>query len=909
MAQAHENSIIRILSPAGIPVGTGFLISESRALTCAHVVAAVFGRKAMAEAPVDGFSLDFPLLAPGQGLTAHVEAWNSGLDVAVLEITGELSAGAQPARLIHSQDLWKHDFRAFGFPNGFPNGVWADGRILGREATGWYQVEDTKQTGYFIQPGFSGGAVWDESLGGVIGLVVAADMNPAARSAFIIPIKRIDEAFPALQMPIQQLRAANDDAPAPGEPPYMGLRYFDTADAGLFYGRESLTRALTTRLVEERFLAIVGASGSGKSSLARAGLIPAWMNENERGAAHVVTPGARPLESLAASLTRDSESVTATSTLMDDLARDPRSLHLYARKLLERSGGGGLLLVVDQFEETFTLCKDPGERRAFIENLLAAAEAGGALRIILTLRADFYHHCAEYDGLRLALEKHQAYIGAMTPDELREAITAPARAAGWDFQPGLVDLLAADVGQEPGALPLLSHALLETWMRRRGRLLTLEGYAAAGGVRKAIAQTAESVYGRLSPAEKTIARGIFLRLTELGEGTQDTRRRVRLDELAAGTDSALETVLKTLADARLVITAQDSAEVAHEALIREWPTLRCWLDEDRESLRLHRRLSENAREWDKNERDPAELYRGARLAQVQEWAKRNAAQLNPLEADFLQASRDLLRHERIRWAGIAGAGTVLILLVVLAVTGQLNRYIYQPLDMADYWVPIPAGSFQMGSENGADDEKPVHTVTLDAFEMGRYEVTNRQYSQCVRADVCSGGQVGDDSLPVVYVNWENARVFCEWIGGRLPTEAEWEYAARGGLGSKTYPWGNEEPTCAKSAKNGANFWSGCSNATTMLPDALPVGSFTPNDYGLYDMAGNAWEWTTDWFSETYYSHSSSANPLGPVNGQNRVVRGGAWNGDGYNVRVASRSSLNPTFITEFLGFRCARSSP
>ncbi len=191
MTQAHENSIIRILSSAGIPVGTGFLISPNRALTCAHVVAAVFGRNAMAEAPAGEFSLDFPLLAPGQGFVARVEAWDSGLDVAVLDITGELPDGAQPARLVQSQDLWKHDFRAFGFPNGFPNGIWASGRILGREATGWYQVEDTKQTGYFIQPGFSGGAVWDESLGGVIGMVMAADNREAIRAAFILPLEKI----------------------------------------------------------------------------------------------------------------------------------------------------------------------------------------------------------------------------------------------------------------------------------------------------------------------------------------------------------------------------------------------------------------------------------------------------------------------------------------------------------------------------------------------------------------------------------------------------------------------------------------------------------------------------------------------------------------------------------------------
>src|SRR5688572_22250943 len=179
-----------------------------------------------------------------------------------------------------------------------------------------------------------------------------------------------------------------------GEPPYMGLRYFDASDADLFYGREALTDELLGRVQKESFLAIVGASGSGKSSVARAGLIPAWKAATI-GTVHVITPTARPLESLAASLTRESESVTATSTLMDDLKNDARSLRLFVRKMLSGSGETEMLLVVDQFEETFTLCKDPAERKAFIENLLSLADEDaerGAVRVVLTLRADFYHH-------------------------------------------------------------------------------------------------------------------------------------------------------------------------------------------------------------------------------------------------------------------------------------------------------------------------------------------------------------------------------------------------------------------------------------------------------------------------------------------------------------------------------------
>ena len=365
---------------------------------------------------------------------------------------------------------------------------------------------------------------------------------------------------------------------------------------------------------------------------------------------------------------------------MDDLARDPRSLHLYVRRLLSHDTEEGdnkndqnLILVVDQFEELFTLCRDQTERQYFIDNLLNAAGVSPvwsqnrpennqaelmpspnplpsvqcATIVIITLRADFYAHCAQYDQLRQALAQHQEYIGPMNADELRRAIEGPAQQGRWTFEPGLVDLLLQDVGDEPGALPLLSHALLETWQRRRGRVLTFGGYSESGRVQGAIAQTAEWVLQRLELEQQSLARNIFLRLTELGEGTLDTRRRVRPSELIPRPDDKLvvETVLKTLADARLIITSEDAVEVAHEALIREWPTLQSWLDENREALQLHRHLTEAAKAWEKLNRDPGELYRGARLVQASEWAETYVDDLNVVEREFLEASQDLARRQ------------------------------------------------------------------------------------------------------------------------------------------------------------------------------------------------------------------------------------------------------------------------
>jgi hypothetical protein len=266
---------------------------------------------------------------------------------------------------------------------------------------------------------------------------------------------------------------------------------------------------------------------------------------------------------------------------------------------------------------------------------------------MIALRADFYAHCAQFANLRDALEKHQAYIGPMNKDELRCAIEEPAKRNGWEFEPRLVDLLLNDVGNEPGALPLLSHALLETWKHRQGRTLTLAGYTESGKVSGAIAKTAETVYQSLGPEQQAIARNIFLRLTELGEGTQDTRRRAQLSELVPRPEDApaVEAALKTLADARLVTTGEGVAEVAHEALIREWPTLRQWLDEDRTGLRIHRRLTQDADEWQRFNHDEGALYRGMRLAAVNEWAKDHSGELNALERESLDASRALQASE------------------------------------------------------------------------------------------------------------------------------------------------------------------------------------------------------------------------------------------------------------------------
>jgi WD40 repeat protein len=461
--------------------------------------------------------------------------------------------------------------------------------------------------------------------------------------------------------------------------PYLGLATFQPEDASRYFGRQQLIGELLTRLAAKRFLAVFGASGSGKSSLLRAGLLPAvWAGRlpgSQQWETVLFTPGRHPLEETAIHVA--ALRGISPGSLHADLAANPGSLDLAIRQALaNRSPATQLLLIVDQFEEVFTLCADEQERTAFVAALLGSVADSGRTRVVLGIRADFYSRCADYPALVTALRDAQVLIGPMTSDELRDVIIEPACAEGLRVEPALVATVVADVAGRPGALPLLSHALLETWQHRRGATMTLAGYEAAGEIRRAIGQTAERVFGQLSPEQQDIAKNVFLRLTALGEGTEDTSRRADRSELLTAADPAtVQPVLDRLAHARLITLGTDSVEIAHEALIREWPRLRQWLTDDRDTLRLHRRLTEAATEWKDNGRDQEFLYRGTRLAA---WLDRPQERLNQLERDFLKASSQFTARERsvarrrVR-VGVSALALALILISALAVATVAQR--------------------------------------------------------------------------------------------------------------------------------------------------------------------------------------------------------------------------------------------
>lgn len=435
--------------------------------------------------------------------------------------------------------------------------------------------------------------------------------------------------------------------------PYKGLRAFQEADAADFFGRGVLTSLLLERLKpqsdNERFLAVVGPSGSGKSSVVKAGLLPA-VRLGELPGSHnwfitEMIPGTHPLEELEAALLR--VAATAPDSLISQLREDERGLARAVKRVLPAEPGSELLLVIDQFEEVFTMVEDEAARAHFLNSLLAVAnDPRSRTRIVVTLRADFYDRPLLYPDFGGLMRRSTEVVLPLSDQELQQAITGPAERVGLRLEAGLAAAIVADIGAQPGTLPLLQYALSELYERRDGQTLTLDAYRSSGGVLGALSRRAEELYESLSAAEQGAARQLFLRLVTVGEGADDTRRRIRQAEVlldAAGDDPARK-VIDVFGQYRLLtfdrdpVTRGPTVEVAHEALIRQWARLKGWIDDSREDLILQRRLSTAAEEWVNAGRDPGFLASGSRLEQFETWEAGTDLILNEQERAYLQAS-------------------------------------------------------------------------------------------------------------------------------------------------------------------------------------------------------------------------------------------------------------------------------
>ncbi|MGP1372152.1 MAG: nSTAND1 domain-containing NTPase, partial [Almyronema sp.] len=434
--------------------------------------------------------------------------------------------------------------------------------------------------------------------------------------------------------------------------PYKGLSYFDfnNDDYKYFYGRRALTDELLDKVRQSNFLAIVGASGSGKSSVLRAGLLHQLqvgrrIFGSDQWDIRLLRPDSRPCQSLAAAF------IDSNLSRIERAEQQGRAEALIKegadglRRLVQTAEVNRVILVIDQFEEVFTLCQEKAEREQFFATLLGALETTDKLCLILAMRADFVGKCFEqsYSGLADQVQNHLVAVKPMSREELSQAILKPAEQVGLTLEPELVNTLLNDVERSPGSLPLLQYTLKQLWEKRQDNRLLLNTYAQLGGVTGTLKQRADEVYQGFSEEKQRTTQHIFLNLTQLGEGAEDTRRRINQHSLITAQHPAelVSEVIQCLADANLVVTSELMSksdgnrmaivDVAHEALIRHWPRLRKWLDENRDLLRQQRKIELAAQEWKDRGKPRGYLFQGRQLSDAQDFRKKYAQDL-PLSA-------------------------------------------------------------------------------------------------------------------------------------------------------------------------------------------------------------------------------------------------------------------------------------
>ncbi|MBI5563309.1 MAG: SUMF1/EgtB/PvdO family nonheme iron enzyme [Chloroflexi bacterium] len=584
---------------------------------------------------------------------------------------------------------------------------------------------------------------------------------------------------------LEQIAVTLQPKPFTGQCPYVGLRPFDEGDADLFFGRETSIANLTTRLNTTRALFITGPSGSGKSSLARAGLIAGLkrgaLPGSDRWLYETLKPGREPMTELA----RVASSLAGTLRAGEDIrtkgGADASQLAQWIEVVLKDDRARRAVILIDQFEETFTQVADESERAVFLNLLTHAATVdGGRITLVLAMRSDFVSNCAAYPHLNALLNQQFWQLGAMAPDELVNAIAQPALRVGLKIEPALIAQIIADMKSEPRSLPLVQFALHDLFEARSAAggvmALTQQDYLAHGGIHKALERHADSSFARLNEVEQSIAREIFGGLVQIGRGADDTRRTALVDELVpTGIDPAqVVAVVGKLADARLIITdehaGRDSVTLAHEKLIDAWPWLHQLVDQRREALNVQNRIAQDAQDWLRLEHDTGLLYRGAKLEQALNWQARYPDLVHGPSRAFLTASVDEQARERQRERNRQQARRLTVGLSALAVL-LIFGLIQPPLDR----------EVRRQRALAMDTLKSVEPLAL---QVDAGPVTNRQYRWCVQAAHCIApapqfstyAAAGDDNdhRPVTGLDALQAARYCEWLGRRLPTIKDWQ---------------------------------------------------------------------------------------------------------------------------------------
>jgi len=697
---------------------------------------------------------------------------------------------------------------------------------------------------------------------------------------------------------VARLRQLLQRGPPPAERlpcPYPGLLAFGPEDAGLFFGRDQESDDISRRVRQQNFLLVVGPSGSGKSSLVAAGVLPRLTAADAGGwLVRTLRPDAGALRWLAGML-----GGAGASASQDQFRASVDAL------LSTVPGASRLLLFFDQAEAIFLLpSKD--ERVSFL-TMLDRLRRVDTCVVLLAMRADFYADLMT-SSLWPVGRGERVEIAPLRRAALREAIIRPAAGADVYLEPVLVERLLRDAGEEPGALSLVQETMVLLWERMTRRLLTVSAYEDLGGqdrsgLAAALATRADAALGSLTAAQRAIARRIFVRLVQLGEGRQDTRRPQPVGALrAAGDDPVLfDSTLRHLTGRRLVTMSADSEEstvdLGHEAMITHWPTLADWIEESRAGELARRRIERDSEEWRRNGRDPGELYRRRKLADAMELAATREHELSQNAVRFLAAGR------RRRLLGLLSLGIAAVValggIVWLAKTPVRNAWLKHEAETLSPQVRVAGGPAIVGPGG--------HRVTFPPLLVDVHEVSNQQYRYCVQAQQCAPPYEpaddahfaeGDRNLPVVWVTAYDAVQFCSWLGRRLPTASEWERIARGTDGA-AYPWGNAPPEPGQ-----ANIILGNLKPRGLVPVSSAAFRSGDSTDGVEQLIGNAREWTA---TQSKYSPAGTVVLLGNWDGHTRVgsvaAMGGGYLDDAASV-PDSPEPTDPSYADQETGFRC-----
>ncbi len=705
--------------------------------------------------------------------------------------------------------------------------------------------------------------------------------------------------------------------------PYPGLRAFTEDESALFFGRTPEINALLDILSNNRFLAVIGASGSGKSSLVRAGVLPklAGQTGDKRWEWLRFTPGEigdNPFMALSIALKPALEKLGLTPREIATQLQKRGNIDEMAEKYLaQKPATDQLILFIDQFEELFTLAAE-GYRQRFI-NLLEKAVQSRYLRIILTVRADFNEHCLNYAALARLINTGAWHLASPDISALWQMIAEPAKAASLEFEPGLIEQILRDTGTGSGALALMAFALEQLYLAcAPATTLTWEAYEHLGRVNQAIGRHAEETYSNLDQEAQNALGEVFAELVTVNP-ERGVATRKRADFARISQTEAARQLIDAFTDARLLVKSEINStdtktpasgretvvEVAHEAVLTHWDLLKNWINERFGDFCLLRQLGMEAAEWERNGRPEANLWPHERLQKVYEMQLKLKPQLSDSVCEFIRPEVERLveklnipelNHQQRERIGVR-----------LAEIGDPRPGVgVDENGLPQFsWCPVPPGQIDLEDKSG--------TFNFEAFFISKYPVTFKQYRAFLEAadgyldtswwaGLIHRSEPGEqyrkiDNHPAERVSWCDATAFCRWLSNkmgfeiRLPTEWEWQQAATGACLENVYPWGTAfESQCCNIRE------SGLERTTTV--GLYPQGT---SPVGALDMSGNVWEWCSNRFDMSDSFNVSTD--------QGRVVRGGSWSVFPDNARVACRNFRTPVVRDGLLGFRVVCSSP